>query len=811
MNDLRYAVRQLRRAPGFTITALATVAICLGANLAIFAVIDSVLLKPLPFPHSDRLVSIYNTYPNAGVENDGSSFTNYYERRGNIPAFSSLSIYMERAETVGDPGSMRQEEIVRISPDFFTTLGVSPAIGRTFTEEEADDQKNVIILSDAFWRQHFDSDPNVLGRETRINGIPRKVVGVLPPAFRFLSSEARVFLPIKSGPEQRAPNARHSGGGGTHMIARLKPGATIAEAQSQIDAHNAAVERDDPQAKTMAEAGFRSLVVSLHAEHVRSIRPTLLLLQAGVFFLLLIGAVNLVNLLLIRASDRSKEMATRQAMGATRWHVVRQVVTEPLLLTAAGGSVGVVMGAWGTQLLQVLGANRLPLGAQIAFDGRLAAIGLAGAVFLGIAIAAPIAWFNLRFNLRSHLANALQSESRSGTMSRKTQRLRHGFVIGQITLAFVLLAGAALLGLSLKTVMAVPSGFRAEHALTGKGTISWDAIPNRVAIIDRLLESIRQEPGVAAAGTITNIPLSGDNGKTAVIPHGYVPPAGQSQHGHYSYAVHGDYFSALGIPLREGRYLTSADSHRSERVCVVDEEFARRYWPNGGAIGQRVTLGNETDDTKLFTIVGIVGAVKQAELTEPQGQGAVYLPYAYRNSNSVFIVARTTQRPEAFAETLRRLVRATDPELAINDVRSMETRIDDSLIARRSPALLAAMFAGVALLLAAIGTYGVLSYAVAQRRREIGIRMALGAQKHQIGAQFLSLGVRLLAAGSALGVLGAWLAGRAMQSVLFDVPPLPIAALLGTAFVMTTVFVIAGLIPARRAAQVDPATALRAE
>ena len=257
--DLKLALRQLRKSPAFTLTALATVAICLGANLAIFAVINSVLLRPLPFPQSDRLVTIYNTYPKAGVENDGSSITNYYERRGNIPAFESLSMYMERAETVGDPGSMQQEEIVRISPEFFTTLGVSPAIGRNFTEEETADQKNVIILTDAFWRQRFDSDPNVLGRDTRINGIPRKIVGVLPPAFRFLSSEARVFLPIKSDMEQRGPKARHSGGGGTHMIARLKPGATIAEAQAQIDAHNDAVEKDNPEAKMMAEAGFRSL------------------------------------------------------------------------------------------------------------------------------------------------------------------------------------------------------------------------------------------------------------------------------------------------------------------------------------------------------------------------------------------------------------------------------------------------------------------------------------------------------------------------------------------------------------------------
>ena len=810
INCFRFALRQLVKNPAFTVTALATVAICLGANLAIFAVIDSVLLRPLPFPQPDRLVTIYNTYPKAGVENDGSSITNYYERRGNIPAFESLSMYMERAETVGDPGSMQQEEIVRISPEFFATLGVNPVIGRTFTEEEAADQKNVIILTDAFWRERFGSDPDVLGRDTRINGIQRKIIGVLPPVFRFLSSEARVFLPLKSDMEQRGPKARHSGGGGTHLIARLKPGATIAEAQAQIDAHNDTVEKDNPEAKTMAEAGFRSLVVPLHADHVRSIRPTLLLMQGGVFFLLLIGAVNLINLFLIRASDRAKEMAIRQSMGASRGHVVRQVVTETVLLTATGGLLGVLVGAWGTHLLQVLGANRLPLGAQIAFDGWLASIGLVGSVVLGVVIALPIAWFNLR----SHLANALQSESRTGTINRATQRLRHGFIVAQIALAFVLLAGAALLGLSLKKAMAVSPGFRPDHVLTGECTVSWDLQRERVGIVDRLLESIRQQPGIAATGTITSIPLSGDSGKTAVTPKGYVPPPGQSVHGHYSYAVHGEYFSALGIDLREGRFLTSADSHRAERVCVVDEDLARRYWPRGGgggALGQRIALGDEKDDAQLFTVVGVVGAVKQAALTEAQGQGAVYLPYAYRDSASIFIVTRTSQRPEAFAETLRKLVRAAHPALAVDNIRSMETRIADSLITRRSPALLAGIFAGVALLLAAIGTYGVLSYAVAQRTREIGIRMALGAQRHQIGTQFLSLGLRLLAAGTILGLIGASLAGRAMQSVLFDVPTLHIAILLGTAFVMTAVSLIACLIPAHRATKVDPIIALRYE
>ncbi|HET6888577.1 MAG TPA: ABC transporter permease [Candidatus Udaeobacter sp.] len=805
--DLKLALRQLRKSPAFTVTALATVAICLGANLAIFAVIDCILLRPLPFPQADRLVMIFNTYPKAGVENDGSSITNYYERRGNIPAFESLSMYMERAETVGDPGSMQQEEIVRISPEFFTTLSVSPAIGRNFTEEEMAAQKNVIILTDAFWRERFNSDPNILGRDTRINGIPRKIVGVLPPGFRFLSSTARVFLPIKSDMEERGPKARHTNVNDTYLIARLKPGATIAEAQAQIDAHNDAVEKDNPEAKMMAEAGFRSLVVPLHADHVRSIRPTLLLMQGGVFFLLLIGAVNLINLFLIRASDRAKEMAIRQSMGASRGHVVRQVVTETVLLTATGGLLGVLVGAWGTHLLQVLGANRLPLGAHIAFDGWLASIGLVGSVVLGVVIAMPIAWFNLR----SHLANALQSESRTGTINRAAQRLRHGFIVAQIALAFVLLAGAALLGLSLEKVMAVSPGFRPDHVLTGECTVSWDLQRDRVGIVDRLLESIRQQPGIAATGTITNIPLSGDSGKTAVTPKGYVPPPGQSVHGHYSYAVHGDYFSALGIHLREGRFLTSTDSHRAERVCVVDEDLARRYWPNGGALGQRIALGDERDDAQLFTVVGVVGAVKQAALTEVQGQGAVYLPYAYRDSASIFIVTRTSQRPEAFAETLRKLVRAAHPALAVDNIGSMDTRIANSLIMRRSPALLAGIFAGVALLLAAIGTYGVLSYAVVQRTREIGIRMALGAQREQIGAQFLSLGLRLLAAGTIAGLIGAWLAGRAMQSVLFDVPTLHVATLFGTALVMTAVSLVACLVPARRASRVDPMIALRTE
>jgi predicted permease len=332
--QLSYAVRLLRKSPGFTATALLTIAVCFGANLTIFAVIDSVLLRPLPLPEPDRLVTIFNTYPKAGVERDGSSVTNYYERRGHISAFSSLAIYRYGTEIVGEAGSTEREQTMRVSPDFFATLGLGPVIGRSFTDEETTSQTDqVAILSDTFWRQRYNADPNVIGRQIRVNAVPRTVVGVLPPAFRFLSSDARLFLPLASRAEERTPLQRHSGGNVTQMIARLKPGATVAQAQSQIDAQNATLEVDDPQAKMIADAGFRSLVVSLHADHVAAIRPTLLLLQAGAIALLLIGAVNLVNLLLVRASGRVKELAVRQALGASRGYVVSEVVVETTLLT----------------------------------------------------------------------------------------------------------------------------------------------------------------------------------------------------------------------------------------------------------------------------------------------------------------------------------------------------------------------------------------------------------------------------------------------------------------------------------------------
>lgn len=801
----RYAARSLRKTPGFTITALLTLAICIGANLTILAVVDAVLLRPLPFPHADRLVTMYNSYPKAGVDRDGSSIANYYERRGRIPAFSGVALYRFDSAVVGSAGATEREEISRVSPDFFSTLGTGPSMGRSFTEAETSFRMDtVVILTDPYWRRYFHADPNVIGKGLQVDGVSRTIVGVLPRGFRFLSSKALLYLPFSSGLEDRSSRERHSGGNSKQMIARLRPGATLEQAQAQIDAQNRSLEAFDPEAKVIADAGFRTIVVPLHADHVATIRPILLLLQAGALTLLLIGVVNLINLFLIRANSRAKEMAVRQALGAGRAHVIGEVIVETTLLTLAGALLGLALGAAGIRLTIAFGADRLPLGSQIAFDGRLALAALLGAIALGIALSIPVAWFALR----KQPANAIQSETRGGTPGHAAQKLRHSFVVAQLALAFVLLSGAGLLGLSLANTMAVQPGFRADHVFTAQISVpgsSYRTWPARLAFNGALLRNIARQPGVSAAGIVNNLPLSGHNGKGAVTVIGHVMRPGESARGYYTYGVDGGYFAAMGIPLREGRFLNADDSRRSSRVCVVDDDFARYYWPHRSAIGQRLFAGSANQmESEAFTVVGVVGAVKQTGLTDETPQGAVYYPYALRGDEGLYVVVRTALSPESLSTGLRRIVRGLDPQLPVSDIRSMQARVDESLIPQRSPALIAAIFSIIALLLTNLGAFGVLSYAVALRRAEIGVRMALGARPQDIARQFLYLGIRLIAMGLALGVAGSWLSGQAMRSVLFRVPPVSILVLAVSAALLFVISLFACLLPSRRAARFSP-------
>jgi predicted permease len=807
MSNFRHALRSLLKTPGFTATAIATIALCLGANLAIFAVVDAVLLRALPFPEPDRLAILFNAYPGAGVERSSASVPNYFERRGALPAFASLAIYQDAGFIVGDGQSPNRIAAARVSPEFFSTLGAPLALGRAFTESELTYQTDqVAILTDEFWHRQFNADPAVLGRTFLNDGLTVTIVGVLSPGFRFLSSEAEFFRPAAHDLRQRNIDNRHSNN--WQMVARLAPGATLADGQAQIDAFNARLLVDDPIAQVVKDVGFHTTVAGLHADHVRSIRPTLLLLQSGGLFLLVIGAVNLTNLLLIRASGRMKDLAVRQALGARRRHVTAEVLSETTLLTFVGGLFGLLLGSLGIDLLRVLGTSRLPLGAQIVFNTRLATVGFLAALVLGAVLAAPIIWYNLR----ARLASTLQTESRGGTTTRAALRVRHAFIVAQIALAFVLLSSAGLLGSSLQRILATSSGFSPDHLLSGQITLPWKSYQTteaRLAFAERLLPALRAIPGITHAAASTGLPFAQQANDNATAVEDRPVEPGRPVRAHFQSSVSADYLAAMRIPLLRGRFLEEADSHRKERVCVVDQAFAAQYWPGGDPIGRRIASDIKVTDENAITIVGVVGEVKQGSLTENNGHGAIYFPLG--GSFSFSVILRTALPPEAVANSVRRAVLEIDPGQPIDDLRPLQARIDDSLVAHRSPAILAALFSVVALMLAALGTYGVLAYAVGQRQREIGVRLALGAQPQQVLGQFLRQGAVLLFIGLLIGLAGTWVAGLAMRNLLYGIGPMNLAVLAATAGVLLGVVFFALYLPSRRASRTDPMIALRAD
>jgi predicted permease len=536
----------------------------------------------------------------------------------------------------------------------------------------------------------------------------------------------------------------------------------------------------------------------------------LLLLQSGVLFLLLIGALNLANLLLVRSSARAKEFSVRQVLGAGRLQIARQLVTETLVLALAGGVLGLGLGWAGLRGLEAMGVNRLPHFAPYRLDLRVCLVALGASVLTGLLLALPTLWHSLRGNL----ALALSVESRGGTTTRSAHRLRHALIVAQFALAFTLLAGAGLLGLSFSKVLAVNPGFRPENVLTGGLSLPWvhyKEEKQRFAFIERLDAELRSLPGVTAVGITTNLPFGGNVNDNAISIEGQPPAPGDSLHTHYTSGVAGDYFAALGIPLREGRFLSDDDSARSLRVCVVDEDVVHRYWPGKSALGRRIFDGAPDKPEKAYTIVGVVASTKATDLADKRATGSIYFPYSLYANGHLMAVLRTTQAPQTAGPALRAVVLRVDPEMPVEDLKTMAARLDESLVARRSPLMLAGIFAGVALVLAAVGIYGVLAYAVAQRRREIGVRMALGALPQQILAQFLSLGAKLVVIGSILGGIGGWLTGRAMAGLLFGVGPAHPSVFLGTAALLAMVAMAACLVPAVRAARVPPMEALRSE
>lgn len=810
--DVRQALRRLALEKGFTSTVLLTLALCLGANFIIYTVVHSVLLEPLPFPQPDQLVVVYNSYPKAGVNRAACSWPNYYERQnGAVPAFTAGAAIRPGSVITGDASGPSRVPVLEVTPGFLDVLQVPLARGRFFRDgEEYYGKDEVVVLTDAFWRRRFNADPAVIGQTIPINEIPRQIIGILPAGFRYLSIQADMLIPLAHSEQDATPGNRHSNN--LEYLARLRPGASLGVAQAQIDALNARLAAQDPYASLIAEMGFHTKVQNLHEEHVAQIRPTLLLLQAGVLFLLLIGIVNLVNLLLIRATARAKELALRQVLGSSRGRIAAEAIVETVLLALAGGLLGLGLGAAGLRTLDALGTDRMPLGSSIGFDGTVALAALAAAVAVGLLLAVPIIWYNFH----GDLAPVLNTESRGGTTTRATHRLRHSLIVAQIALTFVLLASAGLLGLSFQRILDVAPGFESEHVMTAQVALPWTNYregPDRFRFAERLLEELRTSPGIASAGLGTALPLSGSSGRNGIWVAGREPAPGAPLKTHYTYNVAGDYFQTLGVILHEGRYLNADDARNENRVCVVDIDFVQQYWPGESALGHVIYPGPpDGEGVKPLTIVGVLGSLKHRDLADPEKAGAVFVSYRADDGPFFnFIVVRTALAPSAATPALRQALARVDSRLPLDGLLTMDSRMSETLVVRRSPMILAWVFSAVALGLAALGIYGVLAYAVAQRRREIGVRMALGALPGQILRQFLGLGGRLLAVGVALGLAGATFVGRAMQALLYEISPLNLPVLGGTALLLAGVVLFASFMPSRRAAALSPLEALHAD
>ena len=614
----------------------------------------------------------------------------------------------------------------------------------------------------------------------------------------------------------RKPAMRHRPAEGP-TIARLAPGQSIEDAQTQLAVLNAQLAPSDPQGRSATENNFHTRVVSLHEDHVRAVKPVLVLLQAGVLCLLLIGVVNLACLLLIRASGQMKAIAVRMALGATRARISAQILIETSLISLAGGSIGIVAAVVGIRLLELFGVDALPMSSSITFNGRSALAALLVSCGVGVLIATPIIWLHLRdrTNVR------LQGETRGGTVSRSVQRLRHAFIITQLAIAFVLLCGAGMLSVSLKQTLDIPPGFEAEQILSAEVSLPWATYQTeqaRLAVITRLVEKLQGLPGVEHAAASNSLPFrTGGTEPGRIRLEGFDPSSGETLRAHHITAVTPEYWKAMNIPLLQGRFFDySSLQDKIDHIsgeALIDQEVARQYWPNGNAIGEQLSIDPNwfiKDAPSTYTIVGIVGKVKQADLVEADTLGAVYVPF-YTDARSFYLTIRGKNSSAAFKPAVERVIAGFSPELPAHDFQTMQSRIDNTLITRRSPAILAALFAFIALLLASIGIYGALTYAVAQRHREIGVRMALGARPQQITHHFMSLGRRLIILGSCLGCLGAWMAGRAMQSLLFDVPSIHLPTLISTALVIGLVTLLACLLPAKHASRIEPIEALRTE
>jgi predicted permease len=811
---MNHALRQLAKSPGFTAIALLTLALCIGANSAIFSVINAILLKPYPWPESERLVYCYNTYPLMGLQNAGVSIPDYLDRRSGVAGFADAALYTNQSFNLAT--DTEPERIVgqRVTPSLFTTLQSRAALGRVFTDEEAQPgREHVVVLSHALWKNRFGSDPRVVGTTVRLNTEPYLVIGVMPEWFYFPTPRVQAWVPFAFTPEQRGDDER--GTEFSSMIARLKPGATVAAVQRDLDLIQARNAERLPAAREFwKNAGFGGRVNGFLEENVDDIRGMLWLVQAGVAAALLIGCANVASLLLARAVSRERELAIRAALGAGRARLIWLLLTESLILWLIGGALGLLVALWGVSALNSLGLWMLPRAFDVSLDFTVFTFTLVIALVAGLVFGAIPAWSASR----GDAAAALKDAGARTTAGRRTQRLRAALVVVEIALAVMLLSTAGLLVKSFARLQEQNPGFTPGGIVTARLDLpaaKYDAPEKITAFHDATAAAVRALPGVTQVGFTNVLPFAGNNSQGSYASPEIVLPAGAPLPHAQVRNVDVGYLHALGLTLLRGRWFAPSDTAGTQRVVVVDQLLAERYWPGQDPIGRHISRNISSDGaitpTDLCTIVGVVAPVKVRNLEENVRKETIYFPFAQQPSLSLYVVARTAGDPSALAASLRAAVRTADPEQPVYDVKTMTQRMDDTAQPRKAPMILLSLFSGVALLLAALGVYGVLAFSVTQRVAEFGIRLALGATARDIAALVLRQGTLLVASGILAGLAGYLAVSRIVAQLLYGVGAADPATLALAPLVLAAVALLASLLPARRATKVDPMTALRAE
>lgn len=816
--DIRYAVRAFARNPGFALAAILSLAIGIGANTSIFSVANALLLRPLPYEDANRLVILWNRSPGLNITEDWFSTAQYLDIKNGHHGFEQVAIAIGGNYNLTGEGDPERMGVIRVSANLLPMLGARPERGRVFVpDEDAPGRPATAVLTDGMWARHYGRDPKMIGKSITINGLPYEVVGILPQSFSlprevlptlYGTEQAEIFLPLPLAPDA----AQHRTNEDYNIVGKLKPGVSVAQAQAEMETITVRLRRDFPD-NYPPNGGLTFSIVPLLEQVVGNVRPALLVLLGSVGLVLLIACANVANLLLSRAVARQQEIAVRTALGASRWRIVKQLLTESVLLALCGGALGVVTCVLSVKWIRILGTKSIPRLQDVGIDGRVLLFTLVLSVFSGILFGLAPSLRVSRLDLNSTLKDASRGSAGTSAMWGRGNNVRRLLVVAELALSVALLIGAGLLIRSFARLQNVAPGFNPQNVLTFDLTMTGRKYNDKQVVLGnyrQLWERLEQLPGGSAAGGVSSLPLSQAFAWTPITVEGRRPLQGEKFLNADERLVGGHYFEAMGIPLRRGRFFNEQDDLTKPPVVLVDEYMAEQLWPGQDPISKRIHIMELKSDDPWQTVVGVVGRVKQDSL-DSDPRIAFYLPQTQFPTRAMTVVLRSGGDPAGQVSAVKNELRSVDPELPMYYVRTMGQRVDESLARRRFSMLLLGVFASVALVLATIGIYGVMAYLVNQGTREIGIRMALGATQHDILGLVVRQGMMLAFSGVAIGLTGAFVLTRLIRSLLYGVEPTDPFTFVGISLLLALIALLASYIPAQRAARIDPMVSLRCD